>query len=96
MADLEEQLKSTSSCRRRLIVTDGIFSMDVTIAKLDEIVNLSEKYHSMIMVDECHSTGFIGPKGHGTHEYHQVMGKIDIITGKFGKALGGASGGFTA
>lgn len=96
MADLEEQLKAAEGCRRKLIVTDGVFSMDGIIAQLDKIVDLAERYEAMIMVDECHATGFIGAKGKGTHEYNNVMGKIDIITGTFGKALGGASGGFTA
>ncbi len=95
MADLEEQLKATQKNRSRIIVTDGAFSMDGTIAQLDAIVALAEKYNAMIMVDECHATGFIGKTGRGTHEYRNVMGKIDIITGTLGKALGGASGGFT-
>ena len=95
MADLEEQLKSTHKNRSRIIVTDGAFSMDGTIAQLDAIVALAEKYNAMIMVDECHATGFLGKTGRGTHEYRGVMGKIDIITGTLGKALGGASGGFT-
>ena len=95
MADLEEQLKATQKNRSRIIVTDGAFSMDGTIAQLDAIVALAEKYNAMIMVDECHATGFLGKTGRGTHEYRGVMGKIDIITGTLGKALGGASGGFT-
>jgi len=95
MADLEEQLKATQKNRSRIIVTDGAFSMDGTIAQLDAIVVLAEKYNAMIMVDECHATGFLGKTGRGTHEYRGVMGKIDIITGTLGKALGGASGGFT-
>ena len=95
MADLEEQLKATQKNRSRIIVTDGAFSMDGTIAQLDAIVALAEKYDAMIMVDECHATGFLGKTGRGTHEYRGVMGKIDIITGTLGKALGGASGGFT-
>ena len=95
MADLEEQLKATQKNRSRIIVTDGAFSMDGTIAQLDAIVALAEKYTAMIMVDECHATGFLGKTGRGTHEYRGVMGKIDIITGTLGKALGGASGGFT-
>ena len=95
MADLEEQLKATQKNRSRIIVTDGAFSMDGTIAQLDAIVALAEKYNAMIMVDECHATGFLGKTGRGTHEYRNVMGKIDIITGTLGKALGGASGGFT-
>ncbi|MFN8281195.1 MAG: glycine C-acetyltransferase [Saprospiraceae bacterium] len=96
MADLEEQLRQSMNNRRRLIVTDGVFSMDGTIAQLDIIAQLAEKYDAMIMIDECHATGFMGPKGRGTHEFRNVMDKIDIITGTYGKALGGASGGFTA
>ena len=96
MTDLEEQLKKAAGARRRMIATDGSFSMDGTIAQLDKICDLAEKYDAMIMVDECHSTGFIGATGRGVHEYRDVMGRIDIITGTFGKALGGASGGFTA
>lgn len=96
MADLEQQLKNAVEHRSRIIVTDGSFSMDGTIAQLDKIVALAEKYDAAIMVDECHSSGFLGKTGRGTHEYHGVMGKIDIITGTLGKALGGASGGFTS
>jgi glycine C-acetyltransferase len=96
MADLEEQLKAASSARRKLIVTDGSFSMDGTIAQLDKICDLADKYGALVMIDECHSTGFIGTKGRGVHEYHDVMNRVDIITGTYGKALGGASGGFTA
>jgi glycine C-acetyltransferase len=96
MEDLEEQLKSSSNARRRLIATDGVFSMDGTIAKLDQICDLAEKYKAMVMVDDCHATGFMGATGRGTHEYREVMNRVDIITGTFGKALGGASGGFTA
>jgi glycine C-acetyltransferase len=96
MADLEEQLKAASSARRKLIVTDGSFSMDGTIAQLDKICDLADKYGALVMIDECHSTGFIGAKGRGVHEYHNVMDRVDIITGTYGKALGGASGGFTA
>ena len=96
MASLEEQLKAASGARRRLIVTDGVFSMDGIIAKLDEICDLADRYDAMVMVDECHATGFIGETGRGTHEYKKVIGRIDIITGTYGKALGGASGGFTA
>lgn len=96
MVSLEEQLKAASGARRRLIVTDGVFSMDGIIAKLDEICDLADKYDAMVMVDECHATGFIGETGRGTHEYKKVIGRIDIITGTYGKALGGASGGFTA
>lgn len=96
MADLEEKLKATQKNRSRIIVTDGVFSMDGTIAQLDKIVELAEKYQAMIMSDECHSTGFMGKTGRGVHEHCNVMGKIDIITGTLGKALGGASGGFTS
>jgi len=96
MTDLEEKLKATQHCRNRIIVTDGVFSMDGTIAQLDHIVALAEKYNSLIMVDECHASGFMGDHGRGTHEYRNVMGKIDIITGTLGKALGGAMGGFTS
>ena len=96
MAELEEKLKETQSLRRRLIATDGVFSMDGTIAQLDKICDLAEKYDAMVMVDDCHSTGFIGKTGRGTAEHRGVLGRIDIITGTFGKALGGASGGFTA
>lgn len=96
MDDLEAKLKEAASCRSRIIVTDGSFSMDGTIARLDLIVALAEKYDAIIMIDECHSSGFIGKTGRGTHEYRGVMGKIDIITGTLGKALGGASGGFTS
>ncbi|MBK7037347.1 MAG: glycine C-acetyltransferase [Chitinophagales bacterium] len=96
MADLEAQLISSQAQRNRIIVTDGVFSMDGTIAQLDKIVELAEKYNALIMIDECHASGFIGKTGRGTHEYRGVMGKIDIITGTLGKALGGASGGFTS
>lgn len=96
MADLEEQLIKAKDARRKLIVTDGSFSMDGTIAQLDKICDLADKYGALVMIDECHSTGFIGETGRGTHEYRDVMGRIDIITGTYGKALGGASGGFTA
>ncbi len=96
MSDLEEKLKESSSCRSRIVVTDGSFSMDGTIAQLDKIVELAEKYDAIVMIDECHSSGFLGKNGRGTHEYRGVMGKIDIITGTLGKALGGASGGFTS
>ncbi|MCJ7581210.1 MAG: aminotransferase class I/II-fold pyridoxal phosphate-dependent enzyme, partial [Candidatus Aminicenantes bacterium] len=94
MEDLEEKLIATQDLRYRLIATDGAFSMNGNIAKLDEIVVLAEKYDAMIMVDDAHSTGFIGKTGRGTAEYRGVEGKIDIITGTLGKALGGASGGF--
>jgi glycine C-acetyltransferase len=96
MEDLESKLKESAKLRSRIIVTDGSFSMDGTIAQLDKIVELAEKYDASIMIDECHSSGFIGKTGRGTHEYRGVMGKIDIITGTLGKALGGASGGFTS
>ena len=96
MQDLEEKLKEAQRTRNRIIVTDGSFSMDGTIARLDTICALAEKYDAAVMVDECHSTGFLGKTGRGTHEYRGVMGKIDIITGTLGKALGGASGGFTS
>jgi len=96
MADLEQQLKEAQSARRRMIATDGVFSMDGDIARLDKICDLAEKYGAMVMVDDCHATGFIGKTGRGTHEFHNVMGRVDIITGTFGKAMGGASGGFTA
>ncbi len=96
MADLETKLNEAKDARRLLIVTDGSFSMDGTIAQLDKICDLADKYSAMVMVDECHSTGFMGKTGRGTHEYRNVMGRVDIITGTYGKALGGASGGFTA
>jgi glycine C-acetyltransferase len=96
MADLEEKLKESQSARNRVIVTDGSFSMDGTIAQLDAIVALAEQYDAAVMIDESHSSGFLGKTGRGTHEYRGVMGKIDIITGTLGKALGGASGGFTS
>lgn len=94
MADLEEKLKATQNLRHRLIATDGAFSMDGNIAKLHEIVPLAEKYDAMVMIDDAHATGFLGKTGRGSLEYRGVMGKIDIITGTLGKALGGASGGF--
>jgi len=96
MADLEAKLKETVGCRHRIIVTDGAFSMDGTVAQLDKICELAEKYNALVMIDESHCSGFMGKTGRGTHEYHNVMGKIDIITGTLGKALGGASGGFTS
>lgn len=96
MADLEGQLEAAQGSRRILIVTDGSFSMDGTIAQLDKICDLADKYNAMVMIDECHSTGFLGATGRGSHEFRNVMGRIDIITGTYGKALGGASGGFTA
>jgi glycine C-acetyltransferase len=96
MQDLEVKLKEAAGCRSRVIVTDGSFSMDGTIAQLDKIVELAEKFDAAVMIDESHSSGFLGKTGRGTHEYRGVMGKIDIITGTLGKALGGASGGFTS
>lgn len=96
MEDLEAQLRASASCRRRLIVTDGVFSMDGTIAQLDKICDLADQYQALVMVDECHASGFMGKTGRGTPEHKGVLGRIDIITGTYGKALGGASGGFTA
>lgn len=95
MADLEEQLKAAQGSRFRIVVTDGVFSMDGDIAKLDKICDLAEKYNSLVMVDDSHASGFIGKTGRGTHEYHNVMNRVDIITSTLGKALGGALGGFT-
>jgi glycine C-acetyltransferase len=94
--DLEEQLKASVGLRSRVIVTDGSFSMDGTIAQLDKICALASQYDAAVMIDECHSSGFLGKTGRGTHEYRGVMGQIDLITGTLGKALGGASGGFTS
>lgn len=96
MNDLEEKLKQSAGARSRIIATDGSFSMDGTIAQLDVICDLADKYDAIVMIDECHSSGFIGKTGRGTHEYRDVMGRVDIITGTLGKALGGASGGFTS
>lgn len=96
MADLELKLQEAAGCRSRVIVTDGSFSMDGTIAQLDKICDLADQYDAIVMTDECHSSGFIGKTGRGTHEYRNVMGRVDIITGTLGKALGGASGGFTS
>lgn len=96
MADLEEQLKQAQGARTRAIVTDGSFSMDGTIAQLDKICDLAEKYDALVVVDECHSTGFLGKTGRGAIEYRDVLGRVDIITGTLGKALGGAMGGFTS
>ncbi len=96
MADLEEKLKTTQDLRHRIIVTDGAFSMDGTIAQLDKICGLADKYQALVMIDESHCSGFMGKTGRGTHEHHNVMGRVDIITGTLGKALGGASGGFTS
>ncbi|PIS41512.1 MAG: glycine C-acetyltransferase [Candidatus Kerfeldbacteria bacterium CG08_land_8_20_14_0_20_42_7] len=96
MADLEEQLKASKDFRRRLVVTDGVFSMDGDIADLKSICDLTDKYKALVMVDDSHATGFIGEKGKGTHEHNNVLGRIDIITSTLGKALGGAMGGFTS
>jgi glycine C-acetyltransferase len=96
MDDLEAKLKEARDARSRIIVTDGSFSMDGTVARLDTICELADRYDAAVMIDECHSSGFLGKTGRGTHEYRGVMGKIDIITGTLGKALGGASGGFTS
>jgi glycine C-acetyltransferase len=96
MADLERCLQESQDANNRIIVTDGVFSMDGTIAQLDKIVELAEKYKALVMIDECHASGFMGKTGRGTHEHCGVLGKIDIITGTLGKALGGASGGFTS
>ena len=96
MTDLEDQLKASQAQRHRIIVTDGVFSMDGDIAKLDEICDLADKYSALVMVDDSHATGFIGKTGRGTHEYNNVMGRVDIITSTLGKGLGGALGGFTS
>lgn len=96
MQDLELQLQSAKNARNRIIVTDGSFSMDGTIAPLDKICDLADQHNAIVMIDESHSTGFLGKTGRGAHEYRNVMGRIDIITGTLGKALGGASGGFTS
>ncbi len=98
MADLEVQLQAAAAAgkRHKVIVTDGVFSMDGTIAQLDKICDLADKYGALVMIDECHASGFMGKTGRGTHEHHNVMGRIDIITGTLGKALGGAMGGFTS
>ena len=96
MGDLEAKLKEAAHLRSRIIVTDGVFSMDGTIAQLDKICDLADKYDAIVMIDECHASGFMGKTGRGTHEHRGVMGRIDIITGTLGKALGGASGGFTS
>ena len=96
MNDLETKLQESAHLRSRIIVTDGSFSMDGTIAQLDKVCDLADKYNAIVMIDECHSSGFLGKTGRGTHEYRNVMGRIDIITGTLGKALGGASGGFTS
>lgn len=96
MADLEAQLQAAADKRHKVIVTDGVFSMDGTIAQLDKICDLADKYGALVMIDECHASGFMGATGRGTHEHHNVMGRADIITGTLGKALGGAMGGFTS
>jgi len=96
MADLEAKLKEAQGARRIMIATDGVFSMDGTIAQLDKICDLADKYDAMVMVDECHATGFMGARGRGAIEHKNVLDRVDIVTGTFGKALGGASGGFTA
>ncbi len=96
MEDLEKQLIAAKNCRHRMIVTDGAFSMDGSVAPLDKICDLADKYEALVMIDESHCSGFIGKTGRGTHEHFDVMGRIDIITGTLGKALGGASGGFTS
>ena len=96
MQDLEDKLKEASGLRSRIIVTDGVFSMDGSIAQLDKICDLADKYDAIVLIDECHASGFMGKTGRGTHEHRGVMGRIDIITGTLGKALGGASGGFTS
>jgi glycine C-acetyltransferase len=96
MADLEAKLIEASGARNKIIATDGVFSMDGYIAKLDEICDLAEKYDALVMIDDCHSTGFLGKTGRGTHEHCGVMGRVDILTGTLGKALGGASGGYTS
>ncbi len=95
MEDLENKLKESQHLRSRVVVSDGSFSMDGTIAQLDKVCDLADNYNAIVMIDECHSTGFLGKTGRGTHEYRGVMGRVDIITGTLGKALGGASGGFT-
>jgi len=96
MDSLETNLKDAADCREKLIVTDGVFSMDGTIANLNDICDLADRYDAITMIDDCHASGFLGATGRGTHEYRDVMGRIDIITGTLGKALGGASGGFTS
>ena len=94
MDDLEAKLKDAAGARTRLIATDGVFSMDGTIAQMDRITELAKKYDAMVMMDDCHATGFLGAGGRGTHEHHNVVGKIDLLTGTLGKALGGAAGGY--
>ena len=95
MADLEAQLQAAEGARFKIIVTDGVFSMDGYVAQLDKICDLADQYNALVMVDECHATGFIGKTGRGTIELKNVLGRVDIITGTLGKALGGAMGGFT-
>ncbi|HZV68198.1 MAG TPA: glycine C-acetyltransferase [Saprospiraceae bacterium] len=96
MNELEERLKETQGARRRMIATDGVFSMDGIIAQIDKICDLADKYDALVIVDDCHATGFIGKTGRGSAEHNNAFGRVDLITGTFGKALGGASGGFTA
>ncbi|MFM9026864.1 MAG: glycine C-acetyltransferase [Bacteroidota bacterium] len=96
MVELEKSLQDTQHLRHRIIVTDGVFSMDGTIAQLDKICDLADRYKALVMIDECHATGFMGKTGRGTHEHRGVMGRVDIITGTLGKALGGAMGGFVS
>jgi glycine C-acetyltransferase len=96
MQDLESKLVEAKGARSRLIATDGVFSMDGIIASLDKICDLADKYNAMVMVDDCHATGFMGAKGRGSHEYRNVVGRIDVLTGTLGKALGGASGGYAS
>ncbi|HJV76540.1 MAG TPA: glycine C-acetyltransferase [Noviherbaspirillum sp.] len=96
MADLERQLQAAAGKRHKLVVTDGVFSMDGTIAQLDKICDLADRYDALVMIDDSHATGVMGETGRGTHQHHKVMGRIDIVTGTLGKALGGAMGGFTA
>ncbi|MFW5743277.1 MAG: glycine C-acetyltransferase [Spirochaetota bacterium] len=96
MGDLEERLKEAAAARTKVIATDGVFSMDGTIANLPGICDLADRYEALVMVDDCHAVGFLGENGRGTHEYHDVMGRVDIMTGTLGKALGGATGGYTA
>jgi glycine C-acetyltransferase len=96
MADLEEQLKAASGARRRLVVTDGVFSMDGYVAPLRDICDLADRYDALVMVDDSHAVGFVGEQGRGSHELHGVIGRVDVITGTLGKALGGASGGYTS
>lgn len=96
MDELEARLKEAKSCRVRLIATDGVFSMDGVIARLNDICDLADRYDALVMVDDSHATGFVGAKGRGTHEYREVLGRVDILTGTLGKALGGGSGGYTS